>query len=178
MTNLGAGLRGLAGLALLGALAGCSPAADEPAAPKAEAAAKVEAAVAAPPAPPSKYVEVESPGAARDAVTPYRSDTVDVIVAEAGAAGGGDKLEYKIAMKAGDTLTYAWDAPGATDLWHEFHGHTEDRVSFYKKALGAKHQGVLVAPFDGIQGWYFENRSAKPVVVRIRMGGFYELMAD
>lgn len=163
----------------LAALAGCSPAGDEAAkAPAAAAPAPAPVADAAPkPAP--KYREVETPGAAKAAKAAYRSDTVDVLVAPKGSPDGGDKLEYKITMQAGDTLTYAWTAEGADgELWHEFHGHTADTVSFYKKATGGRHQGVLTAPFDGIHGWYFENRSQRPVIVRLQMGGFYALAAD
>lgn len=163
-------------LALAGLAAGCSP----PGATTAKAPAPEPAVVAeaAAPQPAPKYREIETPGAGRDAKAAYRTDTVDVIVGPKGSPDGADKLEYKISMKAGDTLTYAWEAEGADDLWHEFHGHTADTVAFYRKAGGAAHQGVLVAPFDGIHGWYFENRSGEQVVVRLRMGGFYELVRD
>ncbi|HEY8571916.1 hypothetical protein [Phenylobacterium sp.] len=139
----------------------------------AAAALGAGASLAQAPVPPPKHREVASPGAARDAAAAFRTDTAEVRLAARGAKG--DKLEYMVRMKAGDTLTYAWDAPGAGEFWHEFHGHTPDTVTFYKKAAGAKHSGVLVAPFDGVHGWYFENRTAKPVVVRLRMGGFYAL---
>jgi hypothetical protein len=161
----------LATLALLG-LAACSQEAEAP-------AARAPAAEAAPPAtaattPPPKYREVEAPGAAKEGSVPFRSDAADVVLAPRGAEG--DRLEYKVRMKAGDTLTYAWEAPEAEAFWHEFHGHTEDTVAFYEKAEGTKHSGVLTAPFDGIHGWYFENRTPRLVVVRLRMGGFYELV--
>jgi hypothetical protein len=77
-------------------------------------------------------------------------------------------------MTAGDAVTYAWEAEGAGAFWHEFHGHTADAVTFYEKAEGARHQGSMVAPFDGEHGWYFENRSPNPVVVRLKISGFYE----
>lgn len=162
------------GLAVLALAAACSPDAERAASPTPPAVAAPLAA-----APPSKYKEVESPGAARDAAGAYRSDTVDVLVAPANQAGGGDKLEYKLQMKAGDTLTYAWEAQGAGGVfWHEFHGHTGDTVTFYKKAEGTTHAGVLTAPFEGIHGWYFENRGPTPVVVRLRISGFYALVPD
>jgi hypothetical protein len=163
---------------LVAGIAGCSreaqaPAASAPAA--AEAAAQPASEAKAAPTP-AEWKEVASPDAARDGSVPFRSDTVDIVVQPRGAPG--DKLEYKIRMKAGDVLTYAWTADDAGEFWHEFHGHTADTVSFYKKALGPSHSGALVAPFDGIHGWYFENRGPQQVVVRLRMGGFYELDAD
>lgn len=168
----------VAALALALGVSACGDAADAPP----EKAPAEKAASEAPPAQAqtaqggSALEEIETPGAARDAVTAYRSDTTDIPVAAAGSPG--DRLEFKLRMKAGDTVTYAWTADEGADLWHEFHGHTAEKVAFYKKAAGVEHRGVLVAPFDGIHGWYFENRSPKVVVVRMRTGGFYELAPD
>jgi hypothetical protein len=49
-------------------------------------------------------------------------------------------------------------------------------VATYKQSFGLKGQGALTAPFDGIQGWQFSNSSEKPVVVRLKIAGFYELI--
>lgn len=122
--------------------------------------------------------EVASPGAARDHAGAWRSDTTDIVLAPKGDASRRDKTEHMVRMKAGDILVYAWEAPGATDLWHEFHGHAAQTVTFYKKAEGARHAGSLIAPFDGHHGWYLENRTDKPVTVRMRVSGFYEPAAD
>ena len=37
--------------------------------------------------------------------------------------------------------------------------------------------GALTAPFDGIHGWYFQNQSGNPDIVRVKISGFYELIA-
>lgn len=163
----------LAALALALGLSACGDGPKPPADKAAPAAQPAEAEKAQGASP---LEEIETPDAARDAVTAYRSDTTDIPVAAAGSPG--DRLEFKLRMKAGDTLTYAWTADEGADLWHEFHGHTAEKVAFYKKAAGVEHRGVLVAPFDGIHGWYFENRSPKVVIVRMRTGGFYELAPD
>jgi hypothetical protein len=49
-------------------------------------------------------------------------------------------------------------------------------VATYKQAFGLKQQGALTAPFDGIQGWQFSNSSEHPVVVRLKITGFYDLI--
>jgi hypothetical protein len=49
-------------------------------------------------------------------------------------------------------------------------------VATYKKATGTSQNGALTAPFDGIHGWYFQNQSINPVVVRVKISGFYELI--
>lgn len=49
---------------------------------------------------------------------------------------------------------------------------------FYRKATGATERGALVAPFTGIHGWYLRNDSKQPLVVRLKVAGFYELLAQ
>jgi hypothetical protein len=48
---------------------------------------------------------------------------------------------------------------------------------FYQKAAGAKASGALIGPWQGIHGWYWQNKSEAPVTVRLRLAGFYELIA-
>jgi hypothetical protein len=111
----------------------------------------------------------------------YRSDVVNVPV-EAGDRG----LEYMIRMKAGDTVVYSWEvlSIGDPQSFHtEFHGHTDTApgqpgdLMFYEKAEGAKASGSLIGPWQGIHGWYWQNKSGAPVTVRLRLAGFYELIA-
>ena len=88
-------------------------------------------------------------------------------------------------LRKGATLIYSWEVPGVTDpeqFYSEFHGHTVEQgrtmtVSDYRKAPGFRDNGALVAPFDGVHGWYFQNSTAHPVKVRVRLGGFYELVS-
>ena len=46
----------------------------------------------------------------------------------------------------------------------------------YRKAAGTADNGVLVAPFAGIHGWYFQNQSVGAVKVKLRLAGFYTLI--
>jgi hypothetical protein len=110
---------------------------------------------------------------------PYRVDVIDVPIQGNGA------LEYMIHMKAGGTVVYSWEVPGIDNpqSFHtEFHGHTEAApgqagdLMFYQRAAGAEANGALIAPWQGIHGWYWQNKSEVPVTVRLRMAGFYELI--
>ena len=65
----------------------------------------------------------------------------------------------------------------------DFHGHTEAAqakgavsVADYEKGSGAAAHGSLTAPIEGIHGWYFRNRSDRPIKVRLKLSGFYELV--
>jgi hypothetical protein len=134
----------------------------------------------------AQYIEVPptpAPGSGvvhKDHPAGFRTDTVDIRL-----PGKDAELEYMIQVKAGDTVVYSWEAPNLVNpdlLYTEFHGHTEaapgrpGTVTFYRKAAGAKAQGTLIAPFDGIHGWYIQNQSAAPVTLRLQMAGFYELV--
>jgi len=109
----------------------------------------------------------------------YRTDVIDVPI-----RGNDGDLEYKIHMKAGGTVVYSWEVRNIAnpeEFYTEFHGHTEPvggrgDLMFYEKGLGSKANGALIAPWEGIHGWYWQNQSAAPVVVRLRLAGFYELV--
>jgi hypothetical protein len=116
----------------------------------------------------------------------YRSDFVDIPLTVAGSAERGEELEYKVHMKAGATLAYSWSVPGITnpeEFYYDFHGEapakekgTEGTVVEYRQATGTQSHGTLVAPFDGVFGWYLQNQSEKPVVVHLEISGFYTLV--
>lgn len=112
--------------------------------------------------------------------TPYRADVIDIPLFPKDG-GGPSQLEYKVRMKTGETLIYSWEAQGAgaDDFFFDMHSETDGpdvRVVEFKQATGARSNGSLVAPIDGVHGWYWQNRSTKPIVVRLRIAGFYELI--
>ena len=122
--------------------------------------------------------ETTFPDAARHQPTTFRTDTIKVSLGAAKDARRRDKTEYAVKMKPGDTLVYSLKLPAGSDVYHEFHGHDDAQVTFYKKETGVAHHGSLTAPFAGDHGWYFENRTAKPVVAELKLSGFYELLEE
>jgi len=117
-------------------------------------------------------------GVFREYTTDYRTDAIDIPL------GPLEELEYKLGLNEGDSIVYQWDAVDLKDpalLYAEFHGHTEPvnnvgDLMFYRKASGATERGTLVAPFTGIHGWYLRNDTEAPIVVRLKVAGFYELL--
>jgi hypothetical protein len=117
---------------------------------------------------------------------PFRTDYVDIPLAPGGDEHRGDELEYKVRMKAGDSFVYSWSVdgvPNPEEFYYDFHGETppqpgqaEAKVVEYKQATGTKGAGTLVAPIPGVHGWYLQNQSAKPVMVKLKLAGFYELV--
>lgn len=120
---------------------------------------------------------------ARDYPTAFRTDIIDIPIADF-ESGRPYELEYKVRQKKGATLVYSWTVSGAAkpeDFYSEFHGHTVSAdktmtVADYRKASGLAANGSLVAPFDGVHGWYFQNSAPGPVVVHLRVSGFYDLI--
>ncbi len=128
-----------------------------------------------------KWNEMPLPdGVFREYPKDYRTDVIDIPLE------GGGELEYKLGINQGDSIVYQWDAVDLKDsklLYAEFHGHTEPvngagDLMFYRKATGSTERGVLTAPFTGIHGWYLRNDGEQPIVVRLKVAGFYELLSQ
>jgi hypothetical protein len=124
--------------------------------------------------------------AARKQLTAFRTDTFEIPLAADGDEGRRNALEFKVRLPKGGTLVYSWEAEGLKvpdDLMFDFHGHTVAAeakgavsVADYEKGSGSMANGSLVAPVDGIHGWYFRNRSSQPIKVRVKLSGFYQLV--
>ncbi len=134
-------------------------------------------------APPASALTSPTSAAIYPAVA-WRSDVIDIPLKASGDPHREDELEYKVRMRPGDVITYAWSTPApAEEFYYDFHGETpsvkdgeEPVVVEYKQATGASESGALTAPIPGVHGWYFQNQSEKPVTVRLKISGFYELV--
>lgn len=138
-------------------------------------------------APQDKTVGADAGGVARarEYDIAFRTDVVEIPLGDFLAGADKSELEYKVRMAKDATLTYSWQVVGTAeprDFHFDQHGHTTPApgqpmtVATYKQGFGLKQQGALTAPFNGIQGWQFSNSSEKPVVVKLRLAGFYELI--
>lgn len=104
---------------------------------------------------------------------PFRTD-VQVL-----SLGKGDNFEYKVRMKAGDVLVYSWKSDGLYE--YDFHGESDkdpEHAISYKAGMGQEMHGSLIAPYTGIHGWYWNNKSDKLNGIRLKMAGTYELIDD
>jgi len=108
----------------------------------------------------------------------HRSERFEISLANE-TSGDVSELEYKVRMKAGDTLVYDWNVPGISDpefFYSDLHGETGPKVIEFRQGLGSQASGSLTAPFDGIFGWYFQNQAPHPVVIQLRLRGGYQLI--
>ena len=121
---------------------------------------------------------------AREYEIGFRTDTIEIPLRDGDDRTRGNELEYKVRMKKDATLIYEWsvaDIANPEEFYFDFHGHTvvegkDMTVATYKQATGIGAKGALTAPFDGVHGWFLQNQSAKAVVVKVKLSGFYELI--
>jgi hypothetical protein len=85
-------------------------------------------------------------------------------------------MEYKYRLTKGAGLLFSWVATAPVHV--ELHSEPEAGPKGYAETFD-KHDsresghGNYVAPFAGIHGWYWENRTDRDVVVRIVSAGHY-----
>jgi hypothetical protein len=142
----------------------------------------LSAAPEATPAPVAPGQGVAAPAAAtaaRDDPKPFRTDTISIPMGA--AEQDGSELEYKVHMTSGQALVYSWSVAAPKDEFYvDFHSEqrpsAKQNVVSHKVGLMTASNGSLTAPFEGIHGWYFQNQSLKPVVVHLKISGFYDLL--
>ena len=102
----------------------------------------------------------------------YRTDTVKIPL------GPDGEIEYKVAMKAGESMVYSWSVDHES-VYYDFHGEPSNdpkhAVRYREEQENTKGNGTFVAPFEGIHGWFWLNLSGKPIVITLKMSGFYQL---
>lgn len=123
----------------------------------------------------------EAAAVTRTAKAPFRTDVLEIRL----AAGGepGSEIERKVWMEPGQAFVYAWEADG--EVYSDFHGETPPKpklqVMTYRVedplAGGAARaaNGSFTAPMAGFHGWFFRNLEPRPLTIRVRLAGFYEL---
>ena len=84
-------------------------------------------------------------------------------------------MEYKYHLVAGASFIYSWTATG--DLFWELHSEPEGSprgyAEFFDTNQGAASSGTYQAPFPGIHGWWWENKSDREVTITLSTAGFY-----
>jgi hypothetical protein len=100
----------------------------------------------------------------------FRSDNLEVALAPK------SDVEYKALLDEGESMVFDWDA-GGSQVEFDFHGEPKPgpRGAFlsFQKGTATKSAGSLRAPFTGTHGWYWKNSTTKPVVIKLKVSGFY-----
>jgi len=103
---------------------------------------------------------------------PYRSDTMEIVLAPQKG------VEVKTHLAKGATLIYSWKTQGGEPVNHDFHGEPvdageKDFESFILEKGVSESRGSLIAPFTGVHGWYWKNKTNLPITVVLTSSGFY-----
>jgi hypothetical protein len=87
----------------------------------------------------------------------------------------GSGLEFKYVLDKGSTILYAWKATNFVDF--DFHtepaGQPKGTSDSFEKGEGLQKRGSYTAPYDGIHGWYWENKGTSDVTVALQSAGYY-----
>ncbi|HYD23519.1 MAG TPA: hypothetical protein VEB68_01895, partial [Croceibacterium sp.] len=84
-------------------------------------------------------------------------------------------IELKYVLDKGAPMFFSWHAmaPVNVDMHsHPFDGGEEATESFVIGDMRAQ-SAVYVAPFNGIHGWYWQNRSLEPVKLTLEASGLF-----
>jgi hypothetical protein len=85
-------------------------------------------------------------------------------------------MEYKYRLARGAGLLFSWTA--TAPVHYELHSEPESGPKGYAETFDKQDSrdsghGNYVAPFPGIHGWYWENRTDQEVIVRLVSAGHY-----
>ncbi|AKH42196.1 hypothetical protein FHS61_003039 [Altererythrobacter atlanticus] len=82
-------------------------------------------------------------------------------------------IELKYELAEGAPLLFAWEATGP--LNYDMHGHPyeggEELTESYSITDSPSQSGIYVAPFTGIHGWYWQNRTLDNVTLTLDATG-------
>ena len=91
-----------------------------------------------------------------------------------------ESVEYKYRLEKGAALLYAWQS--GTAVLYEMHSEPDGAASGYaetfSKTEAASDQGSYTAPYGGIHGWFWQNRSQQPVTVRLQAQGYFSYSVE
>jgi hypothetical protein len=100
---------------------------------------------------------------------PHRSDFVEFYLEPF------QSVEYKYTMDVDAPLVFSWEADA--ELYYDMHaepaGLGGEYAESYEQGNAIGKAGSYHAPFTGIHGWFWENRSSRDVEVRLYTSGFY-----
>lgn len=114
--------------------------------------------------------EIDNPAPVKQSDFRNEDFTIDVL------AGKG--IEFKVKMKKNDRFKYEWLTDQGV-LFHDMHAEINKQSKYfesYAQAYSNNMTGTHIAPFEGIHGWYFKNRSDKDIKVKLRLSGQFSIL--
>ena len=124
-------------------------------------AAVAQQAVQPPPPTPGAFVAQRSA---------FKQDSVVIVLAPK------EGMEYKYRLDKGAGLLFTWTA--TAPLHYELHSEPAAGPKGYAETFDKQDErdtahGNYIAPFPGVHGWYWENRTDRQVMIRLTTTGDY-----
>jgi len=87
-----------------------------------------------------------------------------------------EAVEYKYRMAAGDSLFYSWRSQGEVvyDMHAEPDGAAKGYAESFHKGRAQSGHGSYRAAYDGIHGWFWQNRGSAEVTVTLGTRGYHQ----
>jgi len=87
-----------------------------------------------------------------------------------------ESVEYKYRLARDGGVVFSWSASGELlfDLHAEPDGGAPGYAESFEQGRDRARNGTYIAPFDGIHGWFWENRGTEPVELVLVASGFFE----
>ncbi len=102
-----------------------------------------------------------------ETVTSLRKDNLELTLVP------NEGKEIKLTLNKGERARFVWytDGGGAN-----FDGHSDSvkhKINYksWQKGRSQREEGVLVAEFDGKHGWFWRNRTSKPMTITLQVEG-------
>ena len=104
----------------------------------------------------------------------HRTDTAFAAETRVFELAPFESVEIKYDLAAGDGLVYTWRADGEVvfDLHADPTGADPEAAESFAQGRDTADAGTYVAPYDGIHGWFWENRGVGSVTVTLHFAGF------
>ena len=93
----------------------------------------------------------------------------------------GEGFEYKYRIEKGETMVYSWvsASPVRSEMHSEADDQAEGTAEFFEVIESAEAaNGVFLAPFPGIHGWYWLNENDDTVTVTLDASGFFSTSVE
>jgi hypothetical protein len=120
--------------------------------------------------PPAVQPPPLTPGAFVSQPSVFKADSMEIKLAPK------EGMEYKYRLEKGAALLFSWTA--TAPVHYELHSEPDAGPKGYAETFD-KHDsrdvahGNYVAPFAGIHGWYWENRTGNEVTIRLVTAGHF-----
>jgi hypothetical protein len=109
-----------------------------------------------------------------ETVTALRKDSLELTLAP------NEGKEIKLTLNKGERARYVWYTDGAAA---NFDGHSDSvkhKIDYksWQKGRSQREEGELVAEFDGKHGWFWRNRTPKPLKITLQAEGEYSEIGE